>query len=148
MDLRHRCLPQLEAVGWVERQPDGIVAEEPDVLDVKSLSLPALHDPEHPSWDAVSVLLARPRRTDLVSVVADQQSHITLEALGVELRARGLASRRGWPDDARDLLCTLHHVDLPKLAETGVVEYDVDERTVARTPRLMSLVDRTGIQPK
>ncbi|WP_423750599.1 DUF7344 domain-containing protein [Salinirarus marinus] len=146
MDLHHRCLPKLEPVGWIERRPNGVVAEEPLPLGVEKLSLPELREPEHPFWDAVSVLLAQPRRRELVSVIANQRHRVTLDELATGLRTRGRPSRRGWPDDERDLLCTLHHVDLPKLAETGLIEYDADGKTIARTRRLAAFVDRMDIE--
>ncbi|MFC6989219.1 hypothetical protein ACFQJD_11790 [Haloplanus sp. GCM10025708] len=81
-----------------------------------------------------------------MSVIANQRHRVTLDELATGLRTRGRPSRRGWPDDERDLLCTLHHVDLPKLAETGLIEYDADGKTIARTRRLAAFVDRMDIE--
>lgn len=140
-DLRHRCLPKLEAVGWIERHPEGVVADEPIRPAPEGLSFPDLRDPEHPAWAAASALLARPRRQDLVSVVADRPPRVTLDELARELRARGPRWRTGIRDEGTTR-GTLHHVDLPKLAEVGLVEYDADEGTVAPTSRLTGFVDR------
>lgn len=133
MDLRHRCLPKLRAVGWVERHADGLVADESPSLGAERLSLPDLRDPEDPFWEVVSVLLARPYRQDLVPLVADRDRRVTVDELATELSAR--APRVRLPDN-RCLAVALYHLDLPKLASVGVVDFDPDERTAARTDRL------------
>jgi len=139
-DLRHRCLPKLEAAGWIERRSDGYLVDEPLPVTTEQLSLPGLRDPDHPSWAVASVLLARPYRPEILSVVADRSRPLTVAELATALRERGAA-----PDDERTLSIALHHVDLPSLGDVGVVEYDRDERTVAGTDRLSSCIDRLGI---
>jgi len=43
----------------------------------------------------------------------------------------------------RQQLCTrLYHVDLPKLADVGLVEFDIPAQTVARTSLTGDIVDR------
>ena len=141
LDLRNRCLPSLEAVGWIDRQPDGIRLDDP--LSAVDLSLPPLQAPDDPAWPVVSALLARPSRQAILSVVADHDGRLSLADLAAELRARADVIQ---PDDDRRLPVTLHHVDLPKLAAIGVVEYDPDARTVAPTPRLAACLDRLEIE--
>jgi hypothetical protein len=141
VDLEHRCLPKLEAVGWIERRSEGVVAAEPPSLGIEALSLPDFRDPDHPSWDAIGVLLARPRRLDLVAILADRRHPLSLDDLIAELRS---SSHRDWPDDDRTLSTTLHHVDLPALAAAGLIEYDADDGMVARTRRLLTFVERTA----
>ncbi|MFB6301542.1 MAG: hypothetical protein ABEH78_01575 [Haloferacaceae archaeon] len=137
-DLYHRCLPKLQAVGWIERRSGGIIADEPLHLENGTLSLPDLREPEHPAWEAISVLLARPYRQDLASIIAERCPRIALEELTTELLTRG---RVRWTRSEDALSSRLHHVDLPKLAEVGVVEYDAGDNVVACTSRLTSLVD-------
>lgn len=107
------------------------------------MSVPDLRDPEDPVWDAVSAVLTRPYRQELVAIVADRDSRIAVEELITELLDR--SPRAPAPGDERALASTLHHADLPKLAEVGLIEYDAGERTVAPTPRLTRFVDRTGL---
>ncbi|MFB6196408.1 MAG: hypothetical protein ABEI80_09565 [Haloplanus sp.] len=143
-DLRHRCLPQLEAVGWIERRPEGIVVDEPISVETGNLTLPGLRAPEHPTWDAVSVLLERLYRQDIVVIVADRR-RVTVAELVSALRARERASAGPLPDDDRTLRVALHHVDLPKLADVGLLEYDPDEKTAAGTDRLRPFADRVDL---
>jgi DNA-binding transcriptional ArsR family regulator len=140
LDLRHRCLPSLEAVGWIDRRPDGIRLDDP--LSAVDLSLPPLRTPDDPAWPVVSALLARPSRRAILSVVADHDGHLTLTDLAAELRLRDDVQ----PDDDRRLPIALHHVDLPKLAAIEVIEYDPDTRTVTPTPSLAACLDRLGIE--
>ena len=142
--LRHRCLPQLESVGWIDRTPSGIVASDPSPTDLDGLVLPELRDHDHPSWDAISVLLARPRRLDVVSILADRGTPLAVTDLVAELRSR--YRRRNWPSDDATLFTALHHLDLPKLASVDLLEYDADEGLVAPTPRLSTFAERTALE--
>lgn len=146
VDLHHQCLPKLESGGWIKRHHEGIIAAEPLSVRDEDSSQPNLHDPDHPPWEAVGALLARPQRQDLVSIVAGRRDYLTLEELATGLTERSYAS---WPAEQRDdeptLRRTLHHVDLPKLAEVGLIEYDPDEKTITRTRTLEALVNRTAL---
>lgn len=143
--LHHRCLPKLEAVGWIERYPEGIVVNEPLTVETESLSLPDLRKPEDPLWDAVSVLLAQPRRQAVVSILADYRSPVSVDELATELIDHGHAREKGYAREEQRLLTALYHADLPKLADVELIEYDAEERTVARTRRLRRVVDKTDL---
>lgn len=149
VDLHHRCLPKLEAVGWIERHPEGVIAAEALSFWDEEPMLPDLRDPDHSSWEAVAALLARPRRQYLVSIIAGQRHHLTLEELATELAEYGHAS---WAteqhEDEPTLRSMLYHVDLPRLAEVGLIEYDRDEKTIARTRSLMTLVNQTELDDR
>jgi hypothetical protein len=136
-DLHHRCLPSLEAAGWIERRPDGVRLDEPLFDGSLPFSLPALRKPDDPIWELVSALLARPYRTRLLATLAEHDGYLTVEELAAELQGRG--------DDGRTLRLALHHVDLPKLAAVGPVEYDRDGRAAAPTDRLSASLDRLGL---
>jgi hypothetical protein len=142
-DLRHRCLPKLEDLGWIERRRGGVVVDEPLAVETGRLSLPDLRNPEHPLWGAISVLLARPYRCELASVLADRDGFVGVAELATELLERGRSSRAIPSEES--LPVTLHHVDLPKMAAVDLVEYDSGARTVAGTPRLQTVVDLTGL---
>lgn len=140
-ELEHRYLPKLERVGWVDRAPDGLTATvlrpaPPDVL-----SLPTLHEPEHPHWEPISTLLARPCRISVVTFLANRQQPLPLEQLAERLRE---CEQRPWESSlpTQQQLCTrLYHVDLPKLEDAGLVEFDIPARTVARTPLTSDIID-------
>jgi hypothetical protein len=145
VDLHHRCLPKLEAVGWIERCPDGMITTGPLFSWDESSSVPDLQNSDCPFWEAVSTLLARPRRKELVSIIADRP-RLSLEELATELAESGPDS---WTDEQGESelpsLSTLHHLDLPKLAEIGLIEYDHDEKTITRTSTLLTLVNQTDL---
>ncbi|PSP95860.1 hypothetical protein BRC91_00760 [Halobacteriales archaeon QS_4_62_28] len=144
-DLEHRCLLKLESVGWLERYPEGIVATEPFPTETAKLSLPDVRDPEAIHWDQISVLLGCPRRQEVVSLLADQQHRITVNELAGELRNRNHSSRTTYSQADKGSLVTLHHVDLPKLAAVELLSYDAEEKTITRTPRLVSVVNLVGL---
>lgn len=140
-DLRYRCLPRLDAAGWIDRRPDGYVLDDPLPLETDRLSLPELCEPDHPLWAVVTPLLARHHRPAILSIVDSRSRSLPVADLVAALRDRE-GTRT---DDARALSISLHHVDLPKLDDLGLVDYDPDEWTVAPTPRLSRCVDRLGI---
>lgn len=149
ISLHHQYLPKLESAGWVEWHEEGVVAAEPLPGSDEDVSPATLLDPDHPDWDAVSALLVRPQRQDLVSVIAGGRDQLTLEELVITLTEHSHAS---WPAEQRGdepaLRSTLHHVDLPKLAAVGLLEYDPDEQTITRTQALETLVDRLDLDDR
>jgi len=142
IDLRHRCLPNLEAVGWIDRQPEGIRVDEARFVETVGLSPPELTASSDRAWNVVSALLARPYRRDVLSVVATHDDRLSVTDLAVELQERQ-ATRT---DGDEPLTLALHHVDLPKLAATGVIEYDPGRKSVRRTDRLSTCLDQLGIE--
>ena len=141
LDLHHRCLPKLEAAEWIERTHEGIVATPIAEADSPSTLLTS----DGPPGDAIDALLARPLRRDLASIVADRHRPLTLEELAVELTScERVSSTTGCDEDELPLSRRLHHVDLPRLADVGLLEYDPEEKTVARTHSLMALLNRTN----
>jgi hypothetical protein len=145
-DLRHRCLPKLEAAGWIERGPEGISATDPPPtgLAVAGLTLPDIRAPDHPCWDAVGVVLSRPRRLDPVRIVADRRDRLTLAELVEALRERD-DGHGFWPTTYEETRTVLHHVDLPTLSDVALLAYDATDRTVAEGPRLATFVERTDL---
>lgn len=141
LDLDHRCLPKLEEVGLVERRPDGVVAGRPPSVESGCLSVPDIGDPEHPDWDAVGVVLARPYRETLVSALVGRDGGVTLDELARRLRRT--RSQASLPGDGESVRLALHHVDLPQLASVGLVEYDADRHVAVPTARLDALWDGT-----
>jgi ribosomal protein S19E (S16A) len=146
-DLRHRCLPSLEAVGWIERRPDGIGLDEP-LFETVGFTPPPLRTPDDPAWDVVSALLARPHRRTLLSVVDEHDDAVGVGELAAELRTGADVARATRADDGRQVAIVLHHVDLPKLADIGVVTYDPAERVVGPTGRLSRCLDRLDVDAR
>jgi PAS domain-containing protein len=89
-----------------------------------------------------NVLLVRPRRQDIPSVVAGQPARLALSELTTDLHRQ--APPRRVDDRGRTLQVTLHHVDLPVLAAPGPVACDPDDLTVAPGSRLPECMARPG----
>lgn len=133
IDLRHRCLPKLRRVGWVERRSDGLTATPSRLTTTEGLSLPPLQDPEHPHWEPVSTLLARPYRIAVTERLADCEQSLPLARLVDQLQEYARPSRADELPERQQLRTRLYHVDLPELAAAGLVTFDAAERTVGRT---------------
>ena len=82
-----------------------------------------------PSTDPYDVL-ADERRRAVLSVLADRDGPVGLSDL-----ARAVADLTG--DDASDavdrLRVSLHHQHLPKIADAGLIAYDLDRKSVYPT---------------
>ena len=139
VDLHHHYLPKLEAVGYVERCAEGIIAAEPPSFGERNSSLPPLDAPDV-RWEQLAAVLARPHRKDVLSVLAREDLPLTLEELSIELAAHDQFCRTIDGDD-KDLSIILHHVDLPALEEAGFLRYDPDEEMITRNRALTTIVD-------
>ena len=119
-------LPRLTEVGLVDRQDRTVAStEHPALQDPK---VESLLQPDTPEWDTV------------LDCLADEYRRVTLTTL---IRNGGMTKRRqlaaevtamvhGDDDDdaVESVLHELHHRHLPKLAEAGLVWYDIDEEMV------------------
>lgn len=81
--------------------------------------------------DSLSDLLADPHRRAALTCLAGRRAPVGLHALAGQI----LESTGSDPDemsavDVERLAIALHHNHLPRLADGGLVEYDVDRRTV------------------
>lgn len=134
--LHHQDLPEFEAAGLIERRPDGVVSTEQFPLPEPNPPLPHIPGLDDPSGEELATLLSRPRRQDVVSLVVERDRPLALDEIAAELATseRRTASADD-PVDESSLRITLHHVDLPKLDDIGLIEYDSDEKTVSPTPR-------------
>jgi len=141
MELEHRYLPKLERVGWVDRTPNGLTATVPRPAPENVLSLPTLREPEHPHWEPISALLARPYRIAVAALLANRQRPLPLEQLAEQLRESEQGSWEYSLPTRQRLSLRLYHVDLPKLEDAGLVEFDIAEQTVARTSLTTTIID-------
>jgi len=140
VDLYHRCLPKLEEIGWIEWEPSaGVTAES---LPFGDGPLPALDALDDRFWTAVGVLLGCPRRRELLSTIAEQRHQLTVEEL-----TAALADRTTWSayEEEATIHVILRHIDLPKLADVGLIEYDPDEGWMTRTRLLILLAERIDL---
>lgn len=86
--------------------------------------------------DSLSELLEDPHRRAALTCLAGRRAPVGLHALARQLlETLGSPSAEGSPVDIERMAIALHHNHLPRLADGGLVEYDVDRRTV-RVPRV------------
>lgn len=134
--LHHRYLPKMDQAGLIERQGDGYVATGQLPLEDLDRELPRTDDPGVQSWEALGALLARPRRQDIVSILADRRDPITLEDLASEVAQDQRSRTTDGGEAVPGLQATLHHVDLPTLDDVGLIDYDREKKTITRGPPL------------
>lgn len=65
--------------------------------------------------------LAHPRRRQILAALLDRSTPVTVPELAERSQERS----------REEVHSTLRHVDLPKLADAGLVEYDADENQVS-----------------
>lgn len=140
LHLHHCYLPMLEEAGWVERRPEGVVGTDRLRTAEAGIELPDVEGTDVP-WETVAALVARPRRQELVSIIAAHRLPFTLDELQTALHARDDLSEAGEHSGRAPVRARLHHVDLPRLDEVGLIEYDVREKAVTGKPGLPSVVD-------
>jgi hypothetical protein len=119
-----------------------VAAEQLPLRDSESLQT-ELRNRDQTFWEAVGTVAVVPCRSRLAALIARQTATSTID----DLEAKLLSDPDFWePGDAStSLRRTLHHADLPQLAEAGLITYDADRHTVSRRPRLSSVVDWLGL---
>lgn len=127
--LHHRHLPLLDAASLVDREPAGVVPGDHWLLAHPAVGPRRLLQ-DGTEWNALGAVFGQPRRRHAVAVLADADLPVRVVTL-----ARAVAAERSLdycPAAAAidDLAIRLHHVDLPVLAEAGVVAYDAETRRV------------------
>jgi DNA-binding transcriptional ArsR family regulator len=87
--------------------------------------------------DAAELLsvLTDDRRRAALRVLVDSREEFTLTELAAAVRETRCENDSDGTDTAASLAVSLHHVHLPALAATGLVEYDRSERVVSATQR-------------
>lgn len=123
VELEHRHLPALEAVGLVAREgPDGAVATTDHPLYADADFRRFLR--ADAALDGVVDCLTDAVRRRVLDVLDDRDGWVDREGLAAAVAA-------GSPTSADELRAVLHHVHLPKLDAHGFLEYDVDDGVVA-----------------
>lgn len=138
VSLQHVDLPRLVAAGLVERRAEGYVVDGRLPLEVLAFATGDLSDGDERRWEAIAAMLSRPRRRAIVEALADRGGPVGLEDLAAEVAAR--QASYGPPARAVDA-AMLHHVDVPMLADVGLVTYDVPEQSVTPGSVLADIVE-------
>lgn len=100
---------------------------------------------EHPlSLDALLEILSNEERRYLVEYLIESSDEIHSYEDTLNYIARQVAIRRGEQPNTEDIEVALHHHHLPKLANAGVIEYDMRTETIQyqTTDRLEEAYDR------
>ena len=135
--LYHTHLPKLEAAKLIVNDTDGkrIAITDHPAFDDERISA-VIHSDSDTTSDSLAELfraLADGRRRTILDVLSHQLTPIYTDTLARELGAKeqGIAEAEVPADTVDEILAQLTHVHLPKLADTGLVEYDSGEQTVA-----------------
>lgn len=137
VDLHHVHLPKLEDVGLIDRDTDRntvAIADHPAFDDSGVVEVVTESDgTDSRSLDALFSALSKARRRTVLDVLSHQYQEIKTETLAREVAAdeRKTIERNLPVEDVDQVLDTLRHVHLPKLAEAGLIDYDADEQLVA-----------------
>jgi DNA-binding transcriptional ArsR family regulator len=106
-------------------------------------------------WDATLHTLAAPRRRSLLAALAEIGGEATISDLSHHMYAaeQNIRSEDVTEEDANELLVPLHHVHVPKLIDTGVLEWTDDSQRIRLTqqvhahPLLLPLAQRSQHPP-
>jgi len=133
--IRHTHGPKLAAAGLVERGDDAVwLADHPAFEDAGIVeALTTAPTAEAAPRDELFGSLADGRRRLVLDVLSHQFQAIHTETLARELGAieEGLPEAEVPTETGERLLVELAHVQLPRLADAGLVDYDRDAGTVA-----------------
>lgn len=132
--LHHVHLPNLADAGLIDRSGDTVSLTDHPLFDCPGIDVEALVDGD--GWDALTAIASEPRRRYLLDVVDAADAPVPLEQL-----AALVGSRVENGPGTEQLKSLFHHVDLPRLAEIGVVTYNREEQMVAAAeiPSVLSL---------
>ena len=123
--LRHLHLPRLDEAGLVEWDPSGRTV---DVADHPAIDEPGfeqfLNTTDTESDDTIACLVDEHQRT-ILEILESNGGELAVEQLARE------ASRRGPSEPDEEIQTMLHHVSLPRLDESGLVDYHVDDGRVS-----------------
>lgn len=133
--LHHEHLPKLTDAGLVDTDVEGgvAVADHPALRDSgvrEALEGDAVGS--EASLDALFGALADDHRRTILDVLSHQFGEIHVETLARDVVAdsRDVAESRVADSAVERTLVRLHHGDLPRLADAGLVDYDADDQIV------------------
>jgi DNA-binding phage protein len=125
--LYHAHLHPLAEAGLIERADDSTVALAGSVDPTVVEDLIRAGDGD---WEALEAILGTERRQRVVTALASADGAMPRTRLAETLAAMAGPTTDGPGAVVDSMDVSLHHVDLPALADAGVVTYDVDEENV------------------
>lgn len=131
INLRHVDLPKLADAGLLSwNEADGTVTSC-DHLALDDTTLERVIETEAGRVDGPATNVLNQRRRTVLAVLESRNGSRDRAELAGEVAAR---EAEGEPstEAVEEVAVRLHHVDLPKLDEAGLVEYDADDGTVSR----------------
>lgn len=149
--LYHSTLPRLASLGLVDWDPEAGTAELADTSSIRALGVDvaSLDEEDAVPWDALATVLATPRRKATVSVLA-AGDELTIHGLAVAVAAEvgGVPPAERPAEEVTETAIALRHVDLPKLAEVGLIEEGWDDGPIVlRDDRLAQLPPLDAVRP-
>lgn len=138
--LHHTHLPKLADAGLVQRDGSKISLADPSAMN-SAVVRDVLDAHPDASLDAVCDALADRLRRAALSLLrsADRTLSVGVLASSLPTVAEGMVGGPTEPGVDRRIAVGMHHRDLPKLADAGLVAYDAEAETV--TYRGSRLVD-------
>lgn len=127
IQLRHRYLPMLEKVGWINRCSSRVAIDTEFSTEPLGIRTAALRNPDDPAWEPTAALLGNPYLKSIVEIISTTDLPYTLRELVWELETRGETGYH-----RRNLQARLHHVALPKLDDLDVLSYSAERRVITR----------------
>lgn len=148
--LHHRTLPRLESLGLVRLHTGRTTVELGDTspLDAFGIDLTQLGADSSFPWEALASVLGNPRRKSVLDVLAaERTSNLEDLATAVAVREHDVPPSRLSDEMVSSTTIQLYHVDLPKLAEVGLVGAEWQEGPIELCEdRLAGLTDYVEIE--
>jgi predicted transcriptional regulator len=132
ISLRHNHLQQLAESGLVDLYDNAQTLETALSASIDPARVTYLLATGEGQWDELGVILSDPRRERIASLLASAEDR-TLSLSELARAITALERGTGRPEDESTVQSTqvsIHHVHLPKLENTGLVEYDSEEGSV------------------
>ncbi|MFB6175540.1 MAG: hypothetical protein ABEI99_00045 [Halobaculum sp.] len=156
--LYHQDLPLLDSVSLVDWDRRGETVRRTDHAVYTDPTFRAVIDDEDAHWDDILPNLADTRRRRLLRILSDSEDRTAVDTLATKLLVSEVTDE-GEATVSADCFDTLrvelHHVHLPKLDDSGLIDWNRDEETVAYvghpdldrtwlTPRVIDTADRAA----
>lgn len=132
VSLRHVHLPTLERVGVVHWDREAATVERADLPVFQNPQFQTIVQTQTDGWSSVIDAIAVRRRRVVLSVLRERGGAMSLDQLAQAVYEQELdAGVTPEPADSDTVCHSLFHVHLPKLDDTGLVDYDADALQVA-----------------